>query len=240
MTLKNTEIFYRYNIGLDKKHLIELVLNRFKLPEKGIAVIIDSEDYNSDYYRGTWDSYGLHLNLKNGIEELSPEFPLKIMNSRNYSTLVWLSRKASENRYALIWMLSHELRHYYQESISDSISKCGNFLYNTMGIVDKNFTYMDLPHEVDCELFAYNTLKDLTSEIEAEAYLQELIAKQPSYIKLKYLDVYLFVDEMICTLEKYKDDLNLIQIRSGDIIIRNFDIENEIIKLKGVSEKSQC
>ncbi|MCP3774339.1 hypothetical protein NLX71_13635 [Paenibacillus sp. MZ04-78.2] len=230
-----TAIKYLYELEEHKKHLIQKVINEVVLPESGLIIIVDSEDYDSNIYP-SWGDLGLHMNLSNGIEDISPPYLYDLMVSRKYSNIVWLSGRTSKDIPTLVWSLSHELRHYYQDSISSIISRCGYFLYHTMGFIDSNFTYMDLPHEVDAELFGWEISKKVLGEEVAEEFIQKMINRYPSYAKLREFKEraeYNMIKELINVLKKYKNELMIAQILDhADEITRQFKISQEINNLE--------
>jgi hypothetical protein len=83
-----TEIRFRTKVNPTKKKHLEILVELFSIPDRGILIILDSDDYK-EYFNPIWKNQGLHLDIKNGgVEEMSPEYLLEIMESGEYSNLV--------------------------------------------------------------------------------------------------------------------------------------------------------
>ena len=109
----DTKIFDWTDLGENWKHLVDKLIFEFRIPERGIALIFDKNDY-TDYPNRLWQNQGLHFNIKlGGIEEISPEPILDIMESGKYSNLIWISNRVCiGNPVTFVWVVSHEFQHF--------------------------------------------------------------------------------------------------------------------------------
>jgi len=134
----NTNIIDWIELSNKRKILIKKVISYFNVPSKGVAIVIDNKCYKNSY-NPTWRcSKANHMNIKDGgIEKISPEPLLKIMKSKQYSHLIWVSGDISKSKdIEFMWTLAHELRHLEQDLISIILSKAGKFLRNTLGNIE--------------------------------------------------------------------------------------------------------
>jgi hypothetical protein len=234
-----TNILFRTEVNSTKKKHLEKLIDLFSIPSKGVVIILDSDDYVK-YPNPIWMNQGLHLNIRmGGIEEMSPEYLLEIMESRKYSHLIWLSKRiCGSDLLRFVWVASHEFQHYRQNIISHELSVANTFLYNVLGDtkleIDEPRVAMTIPSEFDAELSAFKTITELFGTIEAEKYI-----RQPHEFKrigclLEY-DLnkeYDIIGKTIYLLEKYRNQLNS---HLKDTTYRrneSFDIDQHIKKLK--------
>jgi hypothetical protein len=129
----DTKIFDWAKLSEDRKILLDRLFAEFRIPEKGIAFILDKNDY-FDYPNPRWQYQGLHMNIKlGGVEEISPDPLLEIMRSGNYSNLIWLSNKTCIGDAAtFVWVTSHELQHYIQDKKCHLLAVAGSFLIDNL------------------------------------------------------------------------------------------------------------
>ena len=117
----------------------------------------------------------LQMNLKDGgVEEISPEHLLKIMESKQYAQLVWISNQVCESEdMEFCWVLAHELRHLEQEWISPYLGKAGYFLARTLGVSSINLPKItnSIPTELDANISTYKILNKMFKE-DAEEYVR--------------------------------------------------------------------
>jgi len=118
-----TKIVDRAGVSADKGQYLEKLLLEYSIPKKGVVIILDNEDY-VDYFNPIWRNQGLHLSIRlGGIEEMSPEYLLKIMESNKYSNLVWISKRINTgDAIKFVWVASHEFQHLKQDAISHNLS----------------------------------------------------------------------------------------------------------------------
>ena len=101
----DTKIFDWTDLSENRKHLVDKLIVEFRVPERGIALIFDKNDY-TNYPNFLWQNQGLHFNIKlGGIEEISPEPILDIMQSGKYSNLIWISNRVCiGNPVTFVWV----------------------------------------------------------------------------------------------------------------------------------------
>jgi len=200
---------------------------------------LDADDYEN-YPNPIWRNQGLHLNVRlGGIEEMSPEYLLEIMESRKYSNLIWLSKRiCASDLMKFLWVASHEFKHFSQDTISHELSVANTFLYNVLGDkriqIDEPRVAMTIPAEFDAELSAFKTIIKIFGTIEAEKYI-----RQPDrFDKIGYLlsydlnEQYDIIGRTIYFLEKYRDQLESYIEGATDPMIKSFDVGKHIRKLQ--------
>ena len=233
-----TDILFRTEVSLDKRQCLEKLIKMYSIPLNGVLIILDSDNYK-DYPNRTWTNQGLHLNImKGGVEEMSPGYLLEIMESKKHSNLIWLSyRICNSGLTEFVWVASHELQHFIQDTKSHELSVANTFLFDVLGkiqIVEPKVA-MTIPHEFDAELSAFKTIIELFGRKEAEKYIKEQPKRLDQIGCLLSYDLneqYDIIGKTIYLLEKYRDQLDSHIKDSADPMINSFDIEYYINKLK--------
>ena len=238
----NTNIFDWVNLSKKRKVLIKKLISYFNIPAKGVAIVIDNKCYENSY-NPTWRcAKATYMNIKDGgIEEISPEPLLKIMKSKKYSHLIWISGDVSKSEeIECIWTLAHELQHLKQDFTSLILSKAGNFLCNILGNIDTDEQKIDLlvPTELDAELIAWRVTRNIFSNKIANLYVlnnsksgerkksnQFLLSYDPE----KKYDV---IGNTVRLLKKYQTQLEIVQKKSEDSIIKRFNINEVCLELE--------
>ena len=134
-----TRFAYLGIVSGKKKKLIHDVCEKFTIPSIGVALLFDRIDRKSYPKKSIWRNLGNHLNIKFGDEcdHKTPKVIEKLSDSKNFSHLIWLSRRAwSGKAIDLVWNLSHELRHFEQDIENRFLSLSGNFLYRFLSGVE--------------------------------------------------------------------------------------------------------
>ncbi len=163
--------------GLSKRRhvLMEKIRSCFGVPARGVVFVLERESYQ-DYPNPVWRSTAVHLNIEvGGVEERSPEHLLKLMESCQYSHLIWLSRQACEARNILFaWILAHELRHLEQDLYSPTLSKAGHFLVRALGTIEVEEPKIgnSIPTELDANLRAYRLTQRMFGTEVVKAHVQ--------------------------------------------------------------------
>ena len=238
----NTNIFDWVNLSKKRKVLIKKLISYFNIPTKGVAIVIDNKCYENSYNL-TWGcSKGIHMNIKDGgIEEISPNPLLEIMKSKKYSQLIWISGDISQGKdIEFIWGLAHELRHLEQDLITVVLSKAGNFLSNTLGNIEIDEQKIDLivPTELDAELVAWRVTRNFFGNKIADSYVlnnsksgrrKESFQFLLSYDPEQKYDV---IGNTIKLLKKYQNQLEIVQKRTEDSIIKKFNINEVFLELE--------
>lgn len=234
-----TDIRFRTQINPMKRLHLEQLIELYSIPSIGVLIILDSDDYK-EYPNPIWRSQGLHLNIRlGGMEEMSPEYLFEIMESREYSNLIWLSKRICDaDLTKFIWVASHEFQHFRQSTLSHELSVANTFLQNVLGDkkiqIDEPKVAMTIPSEFDAELSAFKTIIKIFGRIEAEKYI-----KQPHrYDKIGNLlsydlnEQYDIIGKTIYFLEKYRDQLDSHIEDTSDLMVNPFDIDYHIRKLR--------
>ena len=121
--MKPTNIIDRFGVSSSRRNLADRILAKFSIPDTGVIIVFERDDYTNDLIT-IWgrDRMALHLNIKDGIVEMSPDHLLILMKSKDYDQLIWLSRQTCESEdIEFTWILSHELRHLEQELHSNTL-----------------------------------------------------------------------------------------------------------------------
>ncbi len=81
------KIIDRIEFSEQRKKLLEKIIFTFKIPATGIVFVFGKMDYQN-YLNSVWRKVALHLNVEiGGVEEISPQHLLTIMESKKYSQL---------------------------------------------------------------------------------------------------------------------------------------------------------
>jgi len=238
----NTNIFDWVNLTKKRKVLIKKLISYFNIPAKGVAIVIDSRCYENSYNPRWRCSKASYMNIKDGgIEEMSPSSLLEIMQSKKYSHLVWISVDVSKSKdIEFIWTLAHELQHLKQDFISTILSKAGNFLSNTLGNIEIDEQKIDLtvPTELDAELVAWRITRIFFGNKITDLYVlsnsksgrrKESFRFLLSYNPEQKYDV---IGNTIKLLKKYQNQLEIVQKKSKDSIIKRFNINKVCLELE--------
>jgi len=238
----NTKIFDWVSLSKKRKVLIIKLISYFNIPAKGVAIVIDNKCYENSY-NPTWRcAKATYMNIKDGgIEEISPEPLLKIMKSKKYSHLIWVSGDVSKSEeIECIWTLAHELQHLKQDLTSLILSKAGTFLRNTLGNIKIDEQKVDLiiPTELDAELAAWCATRIFFGNKTADLYVSNNSKsgeRSESFQFLLYHDSdkkYDVIGNTIKLLKKYQNQLEILQKKSEDSIIKRFNINGVCLKLE--------
>jgi len=178
----------------------------------------------------------IHLNVKEGsLEEMSPGHLLRLMKSRQYSNLIWLSRQACEApEIDFAWILTHELRHLEQDLSSHALSKAGHFLSCVLGVthMEEPKVQNTIPTELDANLRALTVTREVFGTDAVESYVQN--ESSMSENQKQDFDVlgshdtgekYDVFGHTAALLRKYQFQFKEVQKRSEETSIATFDIE---------------
>jgi len=234
-----TEIKFFTEVSSDKKRFLEKLIDLYAVPERGILIVLDSDDY-VDYPNPIWRNQGLHLNIKKGgVEEMSPEDLLEVMESREYSNLVWLSKRICDaDLIKFIWVASHEFQHFCQSRLSHELSVANTFLYETLGdkdiLIKEPKVAITIPAEFDAELAAFRTTIKLFGREEAEKFVKQPRRYNKIGVLLSYDEnnQYDIIGKTIYFLEKYREQLLVHIQRSNDPMKKSFNLDHHTTKLK--------
>ena len=238
----NTNIFDWVNLTKKRKVLIKKLISYFNIPAKGVAIVIDNKYYENSYNPNWRYTKAIYMNIKDGgIEEISPEPLLKIMKSKKYSHLIWVSGDVYKGKdIEFIWTLAHELKHLKQDLISTILSKAGNFLRNTLGNIEIDEQKVDLiiPIELDAELAAWRATRIFFGNKIADLYVSNNSKSGERRESFQFLlsydpdQKYNVICNTIKLLKKYKNQFEVLQKKSEDSIIKKFNINEVCLELE--------
>jgi len=238
----NTNFFDWVNLTKTRKVFIKKLISYFNVPAEGVAIVIDNKCYENSYNPNWRYTKAIYMNIKDGgIEEISPEPLLKIMKSKKYSHLIWVSGDVYKGKdIEFIWTLAHELKHLKQDLISTILSKAGNFLRNTLGNIETDEQKIDLlvPTELDAELIAWRVTRNILGNKIANSYVLDNSKsgeRKKSYQFLLSYDPekkYDVIGNTIRLLKKYQNQLEIVQKKTEDSIIKRFNINEVCLELE--------
>lgn len=224
-----------------KKNLLTQLRTRYEIPEAGVALVFDAEDYGNDrFYKGCWGVSALHMDIKDGgIQEISPSHLLRLMESGDYSDLVWLSKYACEQpNLAFAWILSHEFRHLQQNRMSLMLSKATYFMRFCLHAIDiEPKTTDQIPAELDADLSAWHTCREVFGNAKSDGYVSSSVSAgdRPEDFKLILehgLEAqFEVVGATIEFLRQHKSQMENAQTKAADDTIKTFDVEGAIREL---------
>lgn len=240
-----SEINDMVSLSTRQKCLLDQINKLFDFPAQGVIVIFDENDYDN-YINPTWKFSGLHLNVElGGIEEMSPEHILEIMESKKYAHLVWFSKRVSLlEDIKFSWIVAHEFRHLQQDFNSNILSKAGHFLYRAIGGINIEEQKIDVtvPTELDAELFAWKTVRHIFGFKVADSYVvnNSISGERCDAFKVLYNHgpdrPYDVVGSTIKLLRKYQSQLIELQSRlAEDYFLKGFDIDKACESLSSLN-----
>ncbi len=172
-----TNLDYLSVVSGKKKILLHKTCSAFRIPPKGVVLLFDLCNYQDYPENSIWKkNLGIHLNIEIGDARqfILPPTIEKLVNSKNYSHLIWISRRAWDDaKIDFVWNLSHELRHLEQDIENHYLSLAGYFLYynlNGMDIVEPKIP-TTVPTEMDAELAAWRIVQKLFGKQIADSYV---------------------------------------------------------------------
>ncbi len=229
-----TAVQDRFGLSKRRRVLMKRVRSCFGVPARGVVFVLEREGYQ-DYANPVWRSTAVHLNIEvGGVEERSPEHLLKLMESCQYSHLIWLSRQDCEARDILFaWILAHELRHLEQDLCSPTLSKAGHFLVRALGTVETKEPKMgnSIPTELDANLRAYRLTQWMFGTEVVKAHVQNEFDEESRKRLLGVLERsehgkrYDVSGCTVALLRKYSSQLKEFQKRSVGQSTAAFDID---------------
>ncbi len=172
---------YFISLPENKARLCFDMCGYFKIPKTGVAIVFDNSDYHqsANYSQSIWKNIGNYLNIKegDGNNETTPPPIANLIQSMNYSHLIWLSKRAwDEGDIDFVWNLSHELRHLEQDLENRFLALTNHFLvHNLKGIdIEEPKLWITVPTEFDAELTAWRIVRKLFNSQCVNLYLNNL------------------------------------------------------------------
>jgi hypothetical protein len=241
-----TAVDDRFSLCCDRRRVADSAIGLHSVPEIGVLIMFEGDDL-SHYYNPRWARPAVHMDLREGgVEELSPEHLLEIMEAQEHRHLIWISRQIceSESDVHFVWVLSHELAHLEENLIDPILSKAGYFLHATLGrvpIAEPQVT-LTLPSEMYAELGALRIVRRVFSEQQVQDHLCCLPKNEAGrqcidlLLKQEQRGQFDVVAQTAYFLETYLADLNEAKLEfDADRNIRQFDIDAAISELRGLS-----
>jgi len=238
MRNSDTKIFFKKNLNLKKKELLDKLLFEFSIQKIGIAVVIDKLDY-LNYPNPLWKNQGLHINIKSDdIDYESPGHLLDIMESKKFSNLIWISNRICRgDLIQFAWVISHEFQHFVQDRICHTVSLVNWFmikwiLNNPMSIEEPKKS-LTIPYEFDAEI-AYKMAIQFFGKAEAERYIRFLQNDNNLIPLLKYdlTQPYDVVAETIQLFNKYKNQLEDYVKKASNPYVKSFNVQKALHNLR--------
>jgi hypothetical protein len=164
------------------------------VPKKGVCILLDDGEYPTPSYIPRY-SKALYMNIRiGGIEEMSPEHILKIMEKSDCEYFIWISPSVTNgDPFYAAWVLAHEAQHLIQDITYPELAKVGTFLRRAYPAVrtDIELNQLDLPGELDCEIKA----KEITTFLFGIVSYENFVSKEKKshavnyYKKLNELEI---------------------------------------------------
>lgn len=241
-------IIDRFGLSISRRSLVRKILSYFNIPPKGTVIVFEKDDYQ-DYINHAWRRVACHLNIKDGgTEEMSPEHLLRLMESKEYAHLIWLSKQACEEKeMRFTWILAHELRHLEQDLLSPTLSKAGHFLRIALGgiEIEEPKVVNLIPTELDADMKARQIIQKLFGVEASDEYMKKesidgnhkesfqiVISQNPD----KSYDVF---GKTILLLRKYQHEFEELQKQRVNTHIAGFDINAICFELERIRNRIQ-
>ena len=141
-----------------------------------LAVFLDSIDYASD---ASIDDHfrkpAGHFVCTGAVPETVPASVRPLMADPTCRHLIWLSKPLlDEDVEQVLWVFAHEYRHFmHRTGIVDA-----NEIACSLMVIHQNegttiqYENLDRPEELDCELFAHETLKKILGAEAVDSFIQ--------------------------------------------------------------------
>ena len=235
----DTKIFFKENLNLKKKELLDKLLFEISIPKIGIAIVFDNNDY-SDYPNPLWRNQGLHLNIKlDDFEYESPDHLLDIMESKKFSNLIWISNRICRgDLIQFAWVISHEFQHFVQDRICHTVSLVNWFMIewisNNPITIEEPKKSLSIPYEFNAEIAAYKMAIQFFGKPEAERYIRSPRNDNNLITLLKYdlTQPYDVVAETVQFLNKYKNQIEDYVKKASNPYVRSFNVKNALHNLR--------
>lgn len=216
-----------------KLPLYERLLEKMAVPQNGVYILLDDGEYPT-YFNPRYKR-AFYMNIRiGGIEEMSPQHILGIMDKPDCEHFVWISPSlANGNEFYATWVLAHELQHIIQDFSHPELAKVGTFLRYALPAIktDARLNQLDFPAELDAEIKAKEMAISLLGLESYHAFVSNEILDNNAtdyYKKLQILEI---------SRPSYKETTLLLLCRSKDAFIdqqkrlnekgKNFDFDIE-------------
>jgi hypothetical protein len=157
---------FRIDVPDQRKQLIIRVGGQMGIEKYRGYVLFDDSDY-ADYPNPKWRKRALHLDVRRGVEEISPEHIVQLISSPDCDHFVWLSKRIVESELVhMVWVYAHELRHVIQDTLYPELSEMTGHLRKRL----QDRYAIEMPQEYDAELAARDIVVQFFGEEEYQAY----------------------------------------------------------------------
>jgi len=164
---------FRKKVSDQRKQLILRVGEEMGIEKYGGYTLFDDSDY-VDYANPKWKRRALHLNVRRGIEEASPDHILELISDPECDHFVWLSKRIAESeRVHMLWVYAHELRHVVQDTLYPGLSEMTEPLRKSLhaGSAKQPTAFpIEMPQEFDAELAAMDVVVKILGDEEYRTY----------------------------------------------------------------------
>ena len=145
----------------NRKKLRDKTYSEFTIPSEGVVLFFDLNNYQKSQNYSVWQERGFHENIE--LEYPPAPIPDKIKQeindiyySKNYSHLIWISRRGWDtSEIDFVWLLAHELQHLKQDIENHDLSRAGTFLFKTLGTDEMDIEEQAIQTTVPTEMDAY-------------------------------------------------------------------------------------
>lgn len=242
----DTQVDDWYRLSEERRKLLDRVISLFDVPQKGVIIVIDNNDYRGDFHRA-WTMEGFYLNIQyDGVDQKSPKPFLDMAESKKYAHLVWISRGVSEYEdIEFVRIVAHELQHLKQGLMTLALTKAGCFLSEVTRLKELNGTSamrdngnigrLYDPTELDADLAGWRAARSLFGIAGADSYIHNKAASSMGVSLLVWHgceESYDVFGETIKILTEFRSELRQTQKKSEDINIQKFDIDKACKELE--------
>lgn len=167
---------------------------------ENLTVYLDGNDYSqNNFIRDDFHFPAFFWRKGNSVERV-PSTIAALMNDPNVTHIVWLSKLLlDEENIHILWVYSHELRHFMQDQEAVNIVKIKSLLsklHIQEGFSSGKGTQLEIPNELDAELFAKSIVEAVFGLTVLSNYISLKCKEQngDSYFqRLEYLEKLLSV-----------------------------------------------
>lgn len=167
---------YRLDLSAPKRKLTAQVNAAMGADRADGYVIWDDQNY-PDHPNPLYQKKAYHMNVAcGGVEEISPDHILKLMERPDCKHFIWISRDIGEAEpIRTVWVYAHEMTHLVQDLDVPILSSLTNFLRLAYPRVEPPKRQIDIPGEFDAELTAKELVVKLFGRNEYQAYVKRQV-----------------------------------------------------------------
>lgn len=164
---------------------------------ENLTIYLDGNDYSqNNTIRDDFHCPAFFWRKKDSDNvEFVPSTIAALMNAPNVTHLIWLSKSLLDGEdIHILWVYSHELRHFMQDQGAVDIVKIKSFLsklHIQEGFSGKG-TQLEIPNELDAELFAKSTVEAVFGHTVLSDYISLIKCKEQNgnsyFRRFEYLE----------------------------------------------------